>query len=81
MTSYHTYVPRPPLADFVNLFWLYQGYTLPHAQERVLPGGSMELVINLREDTIRVYDRQDTNRFRSFRGCLLCGAHSESFHP
>ena len=79
MTSYHTYVPRPPVADFVNLFWLYEGYTLPHAKERVLPDGSMELVINLREDTIRVYDRQDTDRFQSFRGCLLCGAHSESF--
>jgi len=79
LTSYHTYVPRPPVADFVNLFWLYEGYTLPHAKERVLPGGSMELVINLREDTIRVYDRQDTDRFQSFRGCLLGGVHSESF--
>jgi hypothetical protein len=38
------------LADFVNLFWLYEDYTLPHAKECVLPGGSMELVINLREE-------------------------------
>ena len=59
MTVYRTYIPRPPLADFVDLYWLYEGYNLPHAKERVLPDGSMQLVINLRDDTLPVYDRQN----------------------
>lgn len=79
MTIYCTYVPGPPLADYVSLFWLYEGYELPHAKERVLPDGSMELVINLREDMIRVYDRQNTEQFQTFRGCVISGAHAEFF--
>lgn len=74
---YRTCIPPPPLAEFVSLFWSYEGYAPPHAQERVLPTGTMELVINLRDDELRVYDRREHERFRSFRGCLLSGAHSE----
>lgn len=74
---YRTHIPQPPLSDFVELFWLYEGYDPPHAKERVLPTGTMELVINLRNDELRVYDRRDHPRFQSFRGCLISGAHSE----
>ena len=77
--SSRTYILPPPLSEFVALFWLYEGVAAPHAKERVLPTGTMELVINLREDTLRVYDRQDYTRFQSFRGSVLCGAHSEFF--
>jgi len=75
-TLYRCFVPRPPLAEFVELFWLYQGYTPAHAMERVLPDGTMQLVINLREDTFRVYDRRNPERFQRFPGCLVCGARS-----
>ena len=61
------------------MFWLYEGFVAPHAKERMLPTGTMELVINLREDTLRVYDRHNHGQFQSFRGSLLCGAHSEFF--
>jgi AraC-like DNA-binding protein len=74
-----TYIPPPPLSEFVALFWLYEGFAAPHAKERVLPTGTVELVINLREDPLRVYDRPDHSQFHSFRGSLICGAHSQSF--
>jgi AraC-like DNA-binding protein len=77
LTVYHTYIPQPPLSTFVDVFWLYDDYIPLHAKEHRLPDGSMELVINLREDTIRVYDRQHHDQFQSFRGCLISGAHSE----
>src|SRR5215475_13264 len=77
--SSRTYMPPPPLSEFVALFWLYEGFAALHAKERVLPTRTMELVINLREDTLRVYDRQDHTTFQSFRGSVLCGAHSEFF--
>lgn len=78
-TLYRTYIPQPPLADFVALFWLYEGYDPPHAKERILPTGTMEIVINLRDDTLRVFDRQNHNQFQSFHGSLICGMHSEFF--
>jgi AraC-like DNA-binding protein len=79
VTVYRTYIPQPPLAAFVDKFWLYEGDAPSHAKERRLPDGSMELVINLRDDTIRVYDRQHHNQFQSIRGSVMCGAHAEFF--
>jgi hypothetical protein len=49
-----TYIPRQPLADFVQLFWYSEGYRPKHAKEHHLPTGTLELVINLREDALRV---------------------------
>jgi AraC-like DNA-binding protein len=72
-----THVPRPPLSQFVHLLWLYEGYTQPHAKERVLPTGEMQMVINLGEDKSCIYDRADTGRCQTFNGSLLSGAHSE----
>lgn len=72
-TLYCTYTPQPPLAAFVETFWLYEGYNPPHTKERRLPDGSMELVINLREDAIRLYDSQQHDRSPSVRGCVISG--------
>jgi AraC-like DNA-binding protein len=79
LTIYRTYIPKPPLASFVDLFWLYEGSMLPHAKEYVLPDGSMQLVINLRDDKLRIYNSQNHDQYQSFRGSLLCGAHSRYF--
>lgn len=78
MAAYH-HIPAAPLSDFVALLWLYESYRQPHKQERLLPDGSMELVINLKEDRIRIYDSHHTERFQTLRGPLLVGARSEFF--
>ncbi len=72
-----TYVPRPPLSEFMHFLWLYEGYTQPHAKERALPTGQMQIVINLLEDRSCIYDRDDPDRCQTFSGSLLAGAHSE----
>jgi AraC-like DNA-binding protein len=74
-----THVPRPPLSEFVDLFWLYEGPPPPHARERALPTGTMELVINLQEETLRLCDRNQPDQVQHCRGPLVCGAHSEYF--
>jgi AraC-like DNA-binding protein len=74
---FRRYIPQPQLATFVEAFYLYEGDAPQHKKERRLPDGSMELVVNLHEDTIRVYDRQHTDQVQSFNGCILSGAHSE----
>jgi hypothetical protein len=76
---YRLYTPRPPLADFINVFWLYQGSILPHGRERLLPTGTVELVINLSDDTLRIYDAQNHDRFQSFPGSLVCGPYGWCF--
>lgn len=74
---YRSYVPGPPLSDFVELLRLYDGYQQPHARERLLPDGSMELVFNLSENKIRVHDSAE--RTVRTRGSLVIGAQTEYF--
>lgn len=71
--------PPPALAEFVSLFWLHEGCALPHGLERALPTGTAELVINLREDRLLVYDRREPHRAHIFPGAILCGPHAEYF--
>jgi AraC-like DNA-binding protein len=44
---YRRYTPRPPLSDFIELLWLFDKPVPSHGSERVLPTGTVELVINL----------------------------------
>ena len=48
--------PKPPLDQFVECFWLSLGYSPSHQMERVLPTGTVELVFDLRNDRIRIFD-------------------------
>jgi AraC-like DNA-binding protein len=43
----HYVIPRGVLGEFVELFWLYDAQPKAHAQERVLPTATTELVIGL----------------------------------
>lgn len=79
MSVYDSYVPQAPLAGFVQSLWSYEGDTPLHARERRLPAGSVELVINLREDVVQVYDRQDTNKLQNFRSGVISGPYSTFF--
>jgi AraC-like DNA-binding protein len=76
---YISHKPLPPLSDFVDVLWLYEGYDVPHEKERLLPDGSVELVINLAEDRIRVYDSHDPEKSYTIPGCVVSGPRSEFF--
>lgn len=76
---YRTYVPTPPLAEFVESIWLYDGYAPPHAMERVLPSGTIEIVINLRGEPLRIYDLGASGQRECFQGPLVSGTYSEQF--
>lgn len=67
------YRPRPPLDRFVEALWLWDGYVQPHAKERILPDGSMQIVVNLTEDRIPLYDAATGEQRTATRGVLLCG--------
>jgi AraC-like DNA-binding protein len=76
---YQTYQPRSPLSQFVKLLWSREGENLPKTQSRLLPIGSMELVINLYEDRIPLFDCSSRSPSGSTNGMMICGVHSESF--
>jgi AraC-like DNA-binding protein len=70
------YKPKPPLADFVDCFWVWDGYTAPKPRERILPTGTVDLVINLRETELRIYDADDAATSSPLHGIVVCGAQS-----
>jgi AraC-like DNA-binding protein len=45
MRMYH--VPDPPLSEFVGVLWYFRGDEISNAKERVLPTGSVDLIIRL----------------------------------
>lgn len=70
------HAPRPPVSEFVEYLWLVSDAP-SHDQERVLPAGTLELVLNLHEDEIRIYD--DAGGCRSFSGTVISGAYGRPF--
>jgi AraC-like DNA-binding protein len=76
---YQTYRPQSPLSQFVEFLWSREGNRLPQLQSRLLPIGSMELVINLNEDRFPLFDRQSRIECGSTSGTRLCGTHSEGY--
>jgi AraC-like DNA-binding protein len=47
---FHLYRPASPLSEFVDFFWIHEGYDPPHACERLLPTGTTELVFTTAAD-------------------------------
>lgn len=76
---FRRYIPGPVLRDFVQDFWLYNNYGGEHQRERILPSATFELVINLRDDELRIYDPVRTNEYRRFAGTLISGPYAGCF--
>jgi len=73
-----TYTPGPPLDEFIDRFWFCSD-TPSHPRERILPSGTVELVINLTDDEIRIYDPSEPARPRRYPGAVVSGPYSNFF--
>lgn len=76
---YRSYIPVSPLRELVEDFWLSDDYSPSHLKERVVPSGTIELVINLLEDELRIYDAVAPDRCKHFSGALVSGPYSGFF--
>jgi AraC-like DNA-binding protein len=45
--SFGYYAPKPPLSEFIDVFWYWKGHDVLYSQERVLPTGVADLVIRI----------------------------------
>ena len=75
---YVSYQPGPPLNEFVDNFWLIEGGQAQRL-EKILPCGTSELVVNLKNDEIHIHDPQQPERYRRFSGAVFSGTYSQSF--
>lgn len=72
---YSSHKPAPPLGDFIHSFW-DSTYTPSHSRVRILPRGTIELVINLSEDEVRIFDSGQPERCGQFPGIVVSGAYA-----
>jgi AraC-like DNA-binding protein len=71
--------PGPRLADFVDFYWWFENSPRPHGLERLLPTGTMGLIVNLDEDAARIYDEERPGEIQRFRGAVVSGAYAGTF--
>jgi AraC-like DNA-binding protein len=75
---YLRHSPGPPLSSFVDCFWILTDAQIPR-KERILPSGTSELVVNLRENEMRIHDPVQPDRCKRFSGAILSGSYSRVF--
>jgi len=80
-TIFKFHKPKPPLSNFVDSFWLYEGRGATHQTERILPTGTLELAINLRQNELRFYDPERPYNRSRLSGAVVSGAHGSGFAP
>lgn len=80
-TIFRLYKPKPPLWEFVDSFWLYEGHEVQYKGERILPTGTLELVINLRQNELRFYDNERRENCSRFSGAIVSGAFGRGLTP
>lgn len=76
MLRYVARPPVPPLAKFVEYLWAAQGAPA-HAHERVVPTGTLELMVDLTGDEVRIYDA--AGRCQRGAGAGVAGAYRRPF--
>jgi len=80
-TIFNFYKPQPPLSKFVDSFWIYEGRGAGTKIERILPTGTFELAINLRQNELGFYDADRPENRYNLSGAVVSGAHGRGFAP
>jgi AraC-like DNA-binding protein len=65
-------VPSPPLDRFIASIWFCDSPPRPFALERVLPSGTAQLIVNLKEDRTRMY-HPESGAMTASCGTVLAG--------
>src|SRR5262245_32885205 len=75
---YSSHQPAPPLGKFIHHFWHFTDAP-SHPRQRILPSGTNELVVNLREDEVRIHDSQHPEGSQRFPGIVISGTYAGAF--
>lgn len=75
----HVRRPGGVLAPFVESIWYFSSDSFAHARERILPSGSMQLLVNLEEDELRTYHGKGYRSLERHGGTALSGVYARPF--
>ncbi len=68
------YRPAPPLDQYIECLW-YQDLRAPYQRERILPTGTLELMINF-GTPFRLYDSMQAQQFTQYTDGWIVGLHT-----
>ena len=71
--------PTGPLADLVEMFWLWRGEPPEHRRDRMLPTGNASFIVNLLDDELRIYDSDTGALSHRMEGSGFSGAQLAPF--
>lgn len=66
--------PRAPLDRFIENIWTAEAYHAPSARERILPTGTLAIVIHLADGPMRSYDDATAPEPNASATSIVCGA-------
>ena len=70
---YRIYKPGLPLSQFIDFFFYYDGVHLDHSMEKLLPDGSIDLLIDLTETPKKLYHNEEATSYTSFKRSWVSG--------
>jgi AraC-like DNA-binding protein len=75
---YRLHVPSPPLDHFVERLWFVSGGEAAR-QDCIVPSGTVELVVNLRDDRVRIDRTARCSHVQEFAGAAVSGPYAAAF--
>ena len=70
---YRIHKPAPPLSPFIDFLFYYEGFHAEHNMEKLLPDGSIDLLIDLTETPKKLYHNEEATSFTTFKKSWISG--------
>ena len=70
---YRIHKPAFPLSQYIDFFFYYEGYVAGHTMEKLLPDGSVDLLIDLTETPKKLFHNEEATSYTSLRKGWISG--------
>lgn len=70
---YRIHKPAFPLSQYIDFFFYYEGYSAGHAMEKLLPDGSVDLLIDLTDTPKKLFHDEEGNSFTTLKRSWISG--------
>lgn len=74
------HTPGPPLHQYIENIVFYEGYKPEHTVEKLLPDGSINVIIDFDDTPKKLFHNDDFTRFTEFEKSFISGQHKNFIH-
>jgi AraC-like DNA-binding protein len=77
---FEIHTPPGPISRYIENIVYYEGYSAEHLVDKLLPDGSISIIIDMEDTPKKLYRNEDFTRFREFTNAYISGQHKEFMH-